>query len=428
MDHDSSAKRPRVVIVGGGFAGISVGKKLRSIDMDVTIIDRNNHHLFQPLLYQVATAALSPGDIASPIRAIFSRSNNFEVLMGEVIDVEKDERLVILEDGRNIPFDYLVLAPGSDYSYFGNDQWSDYAPGLKTIANALEIREQILQSLEMAEQAESDDARRKALTYAVIGGGPTGVEMAGAIAEIATRNMMRDYRHINPDDAKIYLIEATDKILIPYDDDLSKNARLTLERMGVDVLLNSPVKDIRENKVYLEDRMIETPNIIWAAGVGASPLVETLDSETDRGGRLKVAPDCSVPDYPNIFVIGDAAYMEDDEGNPLPQLAPVALQMGDYVGDVIRKQQRPALRKPFHYFDKGNMATIGRAKAVAEIGNLKFTGLMAWLLWSVVHIFFLIGFRNRFKVMSEWIWFYISFRRGVRLITRRVKDLRNRRM
>jgi NADH dehydrogenase len=408
-----------VVIVGGGFAGISVAKKLASSNFNVTIIDKTNHHLFQPLLYQVATAALSPGDIAMPIRAIFSKEKNVEVVLGEVTDIDKIEKRVHLKNGASFPFHYLILAPGAQYNYFGNDAWKEHAPGLKSLSDALEIRERILLSLEKAEQITDPQKRKPYLTYVVIGGGPTGVEMAGSIAEIAKRNMMRDFRNIQTNETKIYLIEAANGILNGFDEPLPKKGLRTLEEMGVEVILNSPVKGIKENGVQLDEQFIETPNIVWGAGVKTSPLIEELSIETDRMGRAVVEADLSIQGHPNIFVAGDAAHVKDAKGNPLPGLAPVALQQGKYLGNLIRNDAKKADRKDFTYVDKGTMATIGRAKAVADIRGFKFSGFFAWLLWGLIHIFFLIGFRNRFRVFAEWVWHYLTFKRGVRLIAKK---------
>lgn len=413
-------EKSRVIVVGGGFGGIAAAKELSKSHHEVLIIDRNNHHLFQPLLYQVATAALSPGDIATPIRGIFSDKKNIKVMMGEVAGVDKENSEVELSDGRQLPFDYLVMAPGARYNYFGNQEWQEHAPALKSISNALDIRENILISLEKADQFQHAEDRSTYLTFVVIGGGPTGVEMAGAIAEIAKRNMMRDFRQIDPEETRVILVEAMDQLLNAYPRDLADRAKRDLEKMGVDVRLNSPVEDINHDGVMLPDDFVETPNLIWAAGIAASPLLQTLDMETDRTGRVKVNQDASLPGYENIFVIGDAAYLEDENGDPLPALAPVALQMGKHTGRIIRKEVPVETRPPFKYIDKGTMATIGRAKAVANIKGLKVRGVLAWLLWSLIHVFYLIGFRNRFRVMAEWIWNYITFKRGVRLITGRI--------
>lgn len=413
------ADQKKVLIIGGGFGGISAAKLLRKSGYHITIVDRSNHHLFQPLLYQVATAALSPGDIAVPIRAIFSKKSNIHTVLGEVTEIDRNGKTIRLNNGRELSFNYLVLAPGAQYNYFGNDHWKEYAPGLKSLKDALSIRERILLSLEEAEQIGNPVERVPYLTYVVIGGGPTGVEMAGAIAEIAKRNMMRDYKNLSPNETRVYLVEAASRILNGYPESLSERAREDLEKMGVRVLLNTPVTDIQKDGLLLGREKIETPNIIWAAGVVASPLVGLLGVECDRQGRAKVNPDLSIQGFPDIFVIGDAAHLADDEGQPLPALAPVAIQQGEYAGRIIKNQTPVKERKPFQYTDKGTMATIGRAKAVAEIRGFKFSGFIAWVLWSVVHILFLIGFRNRFRVFAEWMWYYLTFKRGVRLITRK---------
>lgn len=411
--------RNHVVIVGGGFGGISVAKELKKSDVAITIIDKSNHHLFQPLLYQVATAALSPGDIAVPIRAILGRRKGLKVLLGNVVDVNKKEQYVLLENEQQINFDYLVLAPGARYNYFGNDEWKKHAPGLKSVGDALQIRERILLSLEKAEQLEDPKLREPYLTFVIIGGGPTGVEMAGAIGEIAKRNMMRDYHTFSKNETRIFLVEAAPKILTGYPDSLSEQARQTLEDMGVRVLTDTPVTDIGKDRVSFSEGTIKTPNIIWAAGVAASPLLSSLKTKQDRTGRVLVNDDLSIPKHKNIFVIGDAAHKEDENGNPLPALAPVAIQQGKFLGNMIRNEIKGKERTSFKFVDKGTMATIGRAKAVADIRGFKFSGFFAWILWSVVHIFFLIGFRNRFRVFVEWMWHYFTFKRGVRLITDR---------
>ncbi|HET6528315.1 MAG TPA: NAD(P)/FAD-dependent oxidoreductase [Balneolaceae bacterium] len=413
--------RKHVVIIGGGFGGISAAKKLKKVDVDVTLIDKHNHHLFQPLLYQVATAAMSPGDIALPIRAILGKQG-MKVILGCVVDINRQEDYVELKNGRQINFDYLIAAPGSQYNYFGNDEWADYAPGLKSLADGLQVRERILLSLEEAEQLDDPVLRAPFLTYVIIGGGPTGVEMAGAIAEIAKRNMMRDYTTFSKNETRIFLVEAGPQILNGYPDSLSEKARESLENMGVRVLLNTPVIDIGPHRVSFKEGSIETPNIIWAAGVSASPLLPKLNAEQDRSGRVMVNDDLSIPGSPRIFVIGDAAHKEDKNGNVLPALAPVAIQQGEFIGKLIKYELRGKKRDSFRYTDKGTMATIGRAKAVADIRGFKFSGFIAWLLWSVIHIFFLIGFRNRVRVFMEWMWYYFTFKRGVRLITKRFKS------
>jgi len=427
----SLSNKEHIVIVGGGFGGISAARELKKSNASITIIDRTNHHLFQPLLYQVATAALSPGDIAAPIREIVGKKSGIRVLLGEVTGINPDQQSLTLNDDREIGFDKLILAPGARYNYFGNDKWEKHAISLKNISNALDIRERILMSLEEAEQIDDPKLREPYLTYVIVGGGPTGVEMAGAISEIAKRNMMRDYQNISKNETRVFLVEAAPQILNGYPPALSENAREILEDMGVRVLLNTPVSDIAENRVRFKEGSIETPNIIWAAGVAASPILATLGAEQDNTGRVKVNPDLSVPEYPNIFVIGDAAYLEDDQGEPLPALAPVAMQQGRFLGKLLaKKNEKPGERPSFRYTDKGTMATIGRAKAVADIRGFKFSGFFAWLLWSFVHILFLIGFRNRFRVFIEWTWFYFTFKRGVRLITDRIdfeSEVKNKR-
>lgn len=412
----------KVIIIGGGFAGIAVAKKLAKANCQITIIDKTNHHLFQPLLYQVATAALSPGDIATPIRAIFSKQKNISVVLGEVLDIDKDEQTIRLRNGTTFTFDELIIATGAEYNYFGNTDWEEFAPGLKTVANALEIRERILFSLEKAEHISDPEKRKPYLTYVVIGGGPTGVEMAGSIAEIAKRSMMQDYRNIDPEETSIHLIEAADGILNGFEEPLPNKALHTLREMGVEVHLDTPVQKIQADGVQVKGQFIQTPNIIWGAGVKASPLISKLNIETDRIGRAKVRDDLSIPGYDHIYVAGDAAYVEDKMGNPLPGIAPVALQQGKYLGSMIRSEFAVSDRKPFSYIDKGTMATIGRAKAIADIKGLKFSGFFAWLLWGLIHIFFLIGFRNRFRVFAEWMWHYLTFKRGVRLISKRESE------
>ena len=381
----------KVVIIGGGFGGMNVAKTLSNTNYDITIIDKANHHLFQPLLYQVATAALSPGDIATPIRSVFTKQANVKVVLGEVVEVSKKDQVVQLAEGDVIPFDYLVIATGAEYNYFGNEDWKKHAPGLKSLDDALKIRERILVSLEKAEKTPELEDRKPYLTFVVIGGGPTGVEMAGSIAEIAKRNMMRDYRNFHRNETTVYLVEAAGGILNGFSESLSDNALDTLTEMGVRVLLNTPVEEIRDNGVKLKNQFIETPNIMWAAGVAGTDLTNNLGEETDRIGRVKVNEDLSIPDHPNIFVIGDAAYFEDEKGNPLPGVAPVAMQQGKYVGNLLKSDLSNSARKPFKYLDKGTMATIGRAKAVADIRGFKLTGFFAWLIWGVIHIFFLIG-------------------------------------
>ena len=348
---------------------------------------------------------------------MFSKRKNLRVILGEVETVNPSENTLTLKGGEKLSFDYLVLAPGARYNYFGHPEWEQHAPGLKSLSDALQIREQILLSLEKAETIDDLEKRKPYLTFAIIGGGPTGVEMAGSIAEIAKRNMMRDYKSFHKNETTIYLIEAAGNVLNGFSESLSEKALSSLNNMGVRVLLHSPVEQVLENGVQLKNHFIETPNVIWAAGVSASPLLKSLNEPVDRVGRVKVKSDLSVNSNPNIFVIGDAAYYEDNNGKALPGIAPVALQQGRFVGRLIRSAHKNTPRPTFRYVDKGTMATIGRAKAVADIKGFKLSGFFAWLMWGFIHIFFLIGFRNRFRVFAEWIWHYITFKRGVRLIT-----------
>jgi len=415
-----ATKRRHIVIVGGGFGGIATANSLKNTDADVTIIDKYNHHLFQPLLYLVATASLSPGDIAAPIRAILGKNSKINVIMEEVKAIRAEENTLLLSDGRLIAFDQLVLAIGAQYNYFGHEEWAEYAPGLKSISDALKIREKILLSMEEAEQVQDVILRKPLLTYAIIGGGPTGVEMAGAIAEIAKSSIMNGYRNINPKDIDIYLIEAGPRILNAFPESLGEAAKNMLIKLGVKVLLNTPVTKIEKDTVHINTESIKASNIIWAAGIKAPKLLNTLDVEQDRVGRILVNPNLSIPKYPNIFVIGDSAHLEDKKGIPLPALAPVATQQGKFLGKLLAESHLTGSdRHVFKYLDKGTMATIGRAKAVADIRGLKFSGIFAWFLWSFIHILSLIGFRNRARVFVEWIWNFFTFKRGVRLITDR---------
>lgn len=407
--------RRKVVILGGGFGGLNAALELHSAKVEVTIIDKTNYHLFQPLLYQVATAALSPGDIAVPIRAVFSKNKNIKVLMGEAVAIDRGNRKVILKDGE-LEFDSLVISTGSSHSYFGNDKWEKFAPGLKTLSDGLMIREKILKSLEKAEKENDNSKRKKYLTFVIVGGGPTGVEMAGAIAEIAKKSLMQDFRNIKAEETKIYLVEALPRILSSYPEELSIKAQKSLQSMGVELKLNTKVIDISEDNVKTENEILETTNVIWAAGNTVSPLIKSLNIETDRAGRAKVNEDMSIKDDPDIFVIGDAALAFDERGKPVPGVAQGAIQEGKYVGKIINDGIPLNERGKFVYTDKGNLATIGRAKAVAEIKGFKLSGFIAWFVWCFIHILFLIGYRNRFRVMLEWMWYYISFRNGIRLI------------
>jgi len=408
--------RPRVVIVGAGFGGLSAAKALDGSAFDVTVIDRHNYHLFQPLLYQVATAALSPAEIASPIRAILSRAQNVNVMLGKVSGVDTQRREVLAE-GRRVPYDYLILATGAQHAYFGHGDWAAFAPGLKTIDDATYIRRRILLAFEKAESETDPAERKRLLNFVIVGGGPTGVEMAGAIAELANRALAQDFRSIDPRAARIILVEAAPRLLTPFDPPLSEAAKTSLEQLGVEVRLGAPVTALDAKGVSMGAERIEASTVIWGAGVIASPAGQWLGAETDRAGRVKVTPDLSVPNHPDIFVIGDTAAIDDANGNPLPGVAPVAKQQGNYVAALLIARQKGETVAPFRYRDLGSLATIGRKRAVIQMGRLKLKGFFAWLLWCVAHIYYLIGFRNRFVVAISWLWNYLTFQRATRLIT-----------
>ncbi len=409
--------RPHIVIVGAGFGGLSAAYALGGAPADVTVIDRRNYHLFQPLLYQVATAGLSPAQIAAPIRAILRRAANVQVLLGRVTGVDIERRTVTLED-RTLAYDYLVLATGARHAYFGHDEWEGVAPGLKKIDDATAIRRRILTAFERAEADDDAEARRRLLTFVVIGGGPTGVEMAGAIAELARVALRHDFRNIDPREARIVLVEAGARVLPAFSRGLSDAAQHALERLGVEVRLGTPVTQCDEQGVTIGEERLGAATIVWAAGVAASSAARWLGTEKDRVGRVIVGPNLTLPGHHEIFCIGDTANVTGADGKPLPGLAPVAKQQGAYVARVLRARLagKPA-PGPFRYRDYGTMATIGRRAAVADFGWLKMTGTLAWLLWCAVHISFLIGFRNRLVVMLDWIWSYITFQSGARLIT-----------
>lgn len=414
--------RKRVIIIGGGFGGLQATKNLRKADVDILLIDRTNHHLFQPLLYQVASAALSPGDIATPIRQIFRKQKNVTVVMDNITRIEKDKKVIYSEVGECFPYDILIVAIGVTHSYFGNDQWEKYAPALKTIEDAIEIREHTLLAFENAERSDDPEEIARLMRFVIVGGGPTGVEMAGAIAEIARQSMIRNFRRIKPELSEIFLVEGGDRLLSSYPKELCDRAKSDLEHMGVRVLLNTRVTDVTPRKVFLSDRVIECANVIWAAGNRAPNLLKTLSTPLDRAGRVLVQPDLTVPGHPDLFVIGDASSLKDSEGNDLPGVAPVAIQEGNYVAKIIKNNIPPEKRKPFKYFDKGSMATIGRAKAVAFVGRFKFTGYFAWLVWSFIHIAYIVNFRNRLLVMFQWIFWYFTGIRNVRLISKPIDD------
>jgi NADH dehydrogenase FAD-containing subunit len=409
--------RPRIVIVGAGFGGLSAAHGLAGAEADVTVIDRRNYHLFQPLLYQVATAGLSPAQVASPIRAILRRAANVRVVLGRVTSVDKTRRVVQL-DGRDVLYDQLVIATGARHSYFGHDDWERVAPGLKKIDDATAIRRNILRAFEHAEQSDDPAARRRLLTFVVIGAGPTGVEMAGAIAELAHVALRHDFRTIDPREARIVLVEAGPRVLPAFPSSLSDAAHRSLERLHVEVRLGTPVSQCDERGVVIGTERLEAATLIWAAGVMASSAARWLGAETDGAGRVKVGPDLSLPGHPEIFVIGDTACVADGSGRPLPGLAPVAKQQGAYIARLLRTRMAGAPSPgPFRYRNYGTLATIGRRAAVADFGWIRLDGTFAWLLWGLVHISFLIGFRNRLIVMLDWLWSYLTFQSGARLIT-----------
>ena len=415
--------RPRVLIVGGGFAGLAAAKALAKAPVLVTLVDQRNHHVFQPLLYQVATAALSPADISAPIRSVLRHQHNCEVVLAEAQSVDLEHRRLVL-DSCEIEYDYLVLAAGATHSYFGHDEWAAHAPGLKCIEDATELRRRLLLAFESAEYEADEVARRAALTFAIVGGGPTGVELAGAIKEIAGQTIPEDYRYIDTTTTRVILFEGMDRLLPPFPPKLSTRAKRDLERMGVEVRLGEMVTDINADGIRVGDEFVTVRNVFWAAGVKASPIAESLGVTLDRVGRVRVEPDLSVPSHPEVFVVGDlAAAQSADNDKPVPGVAQAAVQMGRHVGRIIASESAghasPHERPPFAYRDKGMMAIIGKARAVAWIGRLKLGGTLAWLLWGGVHIAFLIGFRNRMQVMTSWLWNWLVNARDARLITGR---------
>jgi NADH dehydrogenase len=410
------AGKPRVVIVGAGFGGLRAARALRNAPVHVTVIDRQNHHLFQPLLYWVATAGLSPADICSPIRSILRKQKNTEVLMEEVTGVDVQEQRVLMGD-RSVPYDYLVLATGVHDTYFGHPEWEQYAPGLKSIVDAISLRRKILLSFEAAEIETDPEKVKELLTFVLVGAGPTGVEMAGAIAELAHKALVSDFRHIDTRMTRIILIEAVPRILGAFPESLARKTEKRLSSMGVEVRTGTPVSELDEHGVKVDGERINAGTIIWSAGVLASSAGKWLGTEVDRAGRVKVSSDLSVPGHPNVFVIGDTASAM-QEGKPLPGVAQVALQGGLYVASVIINHvEGKELNKPFHYRDKGNLATVGRSYAIVDLGKIRLTGFFAWLMWLAVHIYFLVGFRNRLVAIFQWAWEYLTYARGARLIT-----------
>ncbi len=406
----------RVVIIGGGFGGLKAAESLARLPVRITLVDRKNHHTFQPLLYQVATAGLSPAEIAAPIREILARHENVEVLLGEVVNFDLERRIVKLH-GFELPYDYLVVAAGASHAYFGHDEWEALAPGLKTIEDALEIRRRVLLAFEMAERHAATTGQHMPLTFVVVGGGPTGVELAGTLAEITHRSLSDDFRNIDPKKTRIILLEAGASVLASYPQDLRESAKRQLERLGVDVRLNSAVTDVRLGEIHVGSDIVQATLVLWAAGVSASPLGRALGAPTDRAGRVMVEADLSLPGHPEVFVIGDLASLTRAEGTQLPGVAPVAMQEGKWVARQIAADLAGNPRAPFRYDDKGSLATIGRAAAVAQFGKVHISGFLAWLSWLFIHIFFLIGFRNRIIVMIQWAWSYFTYDRSARLIT-----------
>lgn len=408
----------KVVIIGAGFGGLNAAKALKGSQVEVLLIDRTNHHVFQPLLYQVATAALSVDNIASPIREILKNQSNATVIMAQIEKIDLKNNMVEAADSQRFGYDYLIVAPGARHAYFGHDRWEDYAPGLKTVLDAVRIREKILLAFEMAERCEDPEEAKHYLRFAIIGGGPTGVEMAGSIAEFAHRTLFKNFRHINPDDSKIYLIEGGDQILPSFAPSLAQKAHSDLQKLGVEVILNAYVTDVTSNGIYIGGTFVPTHTIIWAAGNQAPPLLQTLEVPLDRQGRVSVNPDLTIPGFSNVFVIGDAACCLDVQGKPLSGIAPVAIQQGRYVANLIKKAIPEGERKPFAYFDKGTIATIGRGEAVAMVGKWMFSGVLAWLVWSFIHILYLVSFRHRLLVMIQWIFLYLLGRRQGRVVIR----------
>ncbi len=411
---------PRVVIVGAGFGGLNAAQKLASAPVQITIIDRKNFHTFQPLLYQVATAGLSPGEIAAPIRSIFRSHKNIEVLMAEATGLDLDRRVVHTAE-RDIPYDYLIVAAGAGHSYFGHEDWEPFAPGLKTMEDALEIRRRVLLAFELAERQAAAGASTPALNFVVVGGGPTGVELAGMLAEISHHALVHEFRSIDPARTHILLIEGGPRLLPAYSEDLSRSAEEQLKHLGVEVRTSAIVTQVEAGAVHVGDTRFPATVTLWAAGVAASPLGEKLGVPLDRAGRVQVEPDLSIPQHPDVFVIGDLAAAKDEQGKQLPGVAPAAIQQGKFVAKVIRAEvnalPEKSARPAFHYWDKGSLATIGRAAAVAQFGKIHISGYIAWLSWLFIHILFLIGFRNRLLVFIQWAWSYMTYERAARLIT-----------
>ncbi|MEO6809328.1 MAG: NAD(P)/FAD-dependent oxidoreductase [Isosphaeraceae bacterium] len=411
----SNGQKPRVVILGAGFGGLSATKALARAPVQITVVDRSNHHLFQPLLYQVATAALGPSHIASPIRRVLRNQTNVDVILADVTSIDVAGKRVILADGE-VPYDVLILATGATHSYFGHDDWEPFAPGLKSLEDALEIRHRILLAFEVAER-EPDEAHRRAwMTFVIVGAGPTGVELAGTLTEVAHKTLSRDFRRIDPKETRVLLLEGMPRVLSAYSEALSASAQRQLEALNVEVRTGTMVTGIDADGVSIGSERIRAHTVLWAAGVAASPLARSLGVPLDRAGRVNVGADLLLPGRDDLYIIGDLAHLEQD-GTPVPGVAPAAIQMGQFVARDLVRRLRGQPRKPFQYVNKGMLATIGRAAAVAHVGRFQFSGVLAWLAWLFVHAFFLIGFRNRLVVMIEWAWSYLTYDRGARLIT-----------
>ena len=422
MRSTSTDSRPHVVIIGGGFGGLAAARTLANADVRITLLDRENHHTFQPLLYQVATAALAPSDITVPIRWRLRSQRNVQVLLASVTRVEPTTREVVLDDGTVIGYDYLVVATGARHAYFGHGEWEEFAPGLKSVDDALEMRQRFLLAFERAERATDPAERAAQLTFVVVGGGPTGAELAGSMADIVHGPIARDFRSIDTKSARVMLVEAGPRLLPMFTEDLSLAAKRDLESIGVEVRLGKPVTNITESSVTIGTDVVPAYTVFWAAGTVASPLGGMLGAETDNVGRVKVAPDCSVPAHPEIFVVGDLITMKRPNGQPVPAVAPTANQTGAHAGEMILASIRGEPRRPYVYFHKGDLATIGRHKAVAAFGPVHFSGYKAWFLWLFVHLLYLVGFRNRISVMVQWGYAYFTFQRGVRLISGSWRD------
>ena len=408
----------KIIVIGGGFGGLSFLHKARKSKNEFILIDKTNHHLFQPLLYQVATAVLSPADITVPLRNLFKNDKNVKTILSEVKEINKEKKEVTLDNAEVINYDKLIVSAGSSYSFFGKNEWSKFAKGLKIINDALDIREKILKAFEKAENEKDERIRKKYLKFVIVGGGPTGVELAGSIAEIAYKNMTKEFRNFSSKDANIYLLEAGDRILPSYSENLAKKSYKYLIDLGVKVMTKERVENIEEMKVTTNKQVIDADNIIWAAGNEASPLIKHLDTETDNEGRALVNQDCSIKEDNEVYVIGDAANFITASGESLPGIAPVAIQQGRYVAHNIKKNIEKENRKPFKYSDKGTMATIGRFKAIGVVGNFELAGFTAWLFWSLIHLVYLIGYRSKILVAIEWIFAYFFNKRGTRLIYR----------